>query len=896
VAFTGWARFLASAGLVLALVVVISGCSGSGESGAGGTADALVTPTVVEPAAEPSPDPTATPSPIPTPKPTAAPTPTPTPDLALFVDSALADLRDAKHLEIDKLTTTTITGIDLVTRVRQLVDVDRGVQSSQVSFEGAGWDLIGAGPELDASAPEQSVLDLTLMYVFEGDGTMLFTAEPLPEDADPEAPWLEIRPYDVAAGDRNSVALAFASDPLAAQAGLAFYTSFDMHVPNDDAYWLLPVETVDGLQVYDIDPAELTGFTQMRLDFLGARVHTIEVNFSGIFGELAAMGARELAGFEMQDRFEIAYEPVSIDVPDPEQVARQPAPTEPLALLRQADLCFARDDFEFSVRPLTVPCTEPHFAEVFHVSNIDAPYEAPYPGDDELFGLALTECNTTFQPATGVHLETTVHTVQFWHPDATSWAAYDREVACFIRFNEPSSTVLTELDPLRTDEYVSTFGVQTGDCLDAESVFSLVFALVDCDEPHLFEVYHSSSVDRQAYPGDAQMLAETDRVCLDAFGESTGQDYATSDWAIERLHPNEYSWETYGDRQISCLVTLFEPVSRSVFASREATMARADWATGYFQAEVYKLLLEELGYNVSPPSELELSPSLAYLGMSEGRFDFWVNSWFPGHLSWFEAERADGSLVGDHLSRIGNEVPAGGLQGFLITKAVAEEHGITTLEGLYGDPELSALFDPDGNGVGNLYGCPETWTCDDIITEMACQLDVEIDQIQENYDSMVEEAIQLANAGEPMVIYTWTPSTYITMLRPGNEVMWISTEGEITDQNCADHRNGELFAQPDAVAAISADECLQNSRGECRLGWTVADIQVTARTDFLDANPVAAELFRQVTFSSLDVSLAVAEQDATDRSASAVEAIAKRWIVQNQDLTNAWLEAARAAG
>jgi ABC-type proline/glycine betaine transport system substrate-binding protein len=75
----------------------------------------------------------------------------------------------------------------------------------------------------------------------------------------------------------------------------------------------------------------------------------------------------------------------------------------------------------------------------------------------------------------------------------------------------------------------------------------------------------------------------------------------------------------------------------------EVTMARADWTTGYFQAEVYKLMLEELGFTVSQPSELEISPSLAYLAMSQGDIDFWVNSWYPGHNSWLEAERPDGS-------------------------------------------------------------------------------------------------------------------------------------------------------------------------------------------------------------------------------------------------------------
>ena len=110
------------------------------------------------------------------------------------------------------------------------------------------------------------------------------------------------------------------------------------------------------------------------------------------------------------------------------------------------------------------------------------------------------------------------------------------------------------------------------------------------------------------------------------------------------------------------------------------TMARADWSTGYFQAAVYQQLLEELGYSVTDPSELELGPSLAYLSMAQGDFDFWVNSWYPGHLSWWEPELPDGTTVGSHLEVVGEELIAGGLQGYLITKAFADEYGITTMD------------------------------------------------------------------------------------------------------------------------------------------------------------------------------------------------------------------------
>ena len=137
------------------------------------------------------------------------------------------------------------------------------------------------------------------------------------------------------------------------------------------------------------------------------------------------------------------------------------------------------------------------------------------------------------------------------------------------------------------------------------------------------------------------------------------------------------------------------------------TMARANWSTGYFQAELARQLMQMLGYEVSDPADAELGPSLAYLAMAQGDADFWVNSWYPGHNSWLEAEMPDGSEVGDHVRAIGNLMTAGGLQGLLITKSFAEEYGINTLDDLNSNADAIAAYDADdanpGNGIADIY-------------------------------------------------------------------------------------------------------------------------------------------------------------------------------------------------
>ncbi len=331
------------------------------------------------------------------------------------------------------------------------------------------------------------------------------------------------------------------------------------------------------------------------------------------------------------------------------------------------------------------------------------------------------------------------------------------------------------------------------------------------------------------------------------------------------------------------------------------TMARADWSTGYFQAAVYRQLLQELGYEVSDPAALELGPSLAYLSMAQGDFDFWVNSWYPGHLSWWDPELPDGSKVGDHLEVVGEELIAGGLQGYLMTKAFADKHGITTMDEFNANADAIAEYDAQdpvpGNGFADIYGCQESWTCDNIILNQIAFSGW--DNIQETiagYDAMMAEAVAKADNGEPMVIYTWTPSAYITQLIPGSNVIWLGVDETLDDSNPAGQDGGEAHDQRPGTANIGPEQCPSAAeKGTCQLGWIAADIQVTANKDFLDANPAARKLLELVKLPILDVSLANVEQANGRDTNEDIAELASEWIADNRALVDGWLNEARAA-
>ena len=353
-----------------------------------------------------------------------------------------------------------------------------------------------------------------------------------------------------------------------------------------------------------------------------------------------------------------------------------------------------------------------------------------------------------------------------------------------------------------------------------------------------------------------------------------------------------------------------EPEAESNDGSRpgegvRVVAGRANWSSGYFQAALYKQLLEQLGYDVTDPARFELGPNIAYTAIALGDMDYWPNSWYPGHYAWHLAELPDGSLVEDHVTIVGEQLIAGGLQGFLVTKSFADTYGVYTMDDLNRNARALAAFDATdpvpGNEKADIFGCPELWTCDNIIENMIAFGDWDnIEQTTAGYDAMFAQAVNRVNEGIPMVMYAWTPTMYITRLRPGDNVYWMGVENILDDSNPANQVGGETHTQHSAdgtggFVPISPDQCPSAANrpdGKCPIGWVAADILVTANTAFLEANPRARALFEAVKLTIFDTSQANAEQQLGNRP----DYVAAQWIADNRDRVDQWLAAARAAG
>ncbi|RIA55780.1 glycine betaine/L-proline ABC transporter substrate-binding protein ProX [Dichotomicrobium thermohalophilum] len=300
---------------------------------------------------------------------------------------------------------------------------------------------------------------------------------------------------------------------------------------------------------------------------------------------------------------------------------------------------------------------------------------------------------------------------------------------------------------------------------------------------------------------------------------------------------------------------------------KKINMARPTWNTGWFQAEIYKQMLEKLGYDVG---ELEtLDNPVFYRAVGLGDVDLWVNAWFP-FANVYEDAFKDGAR------KIGYVAKGGAMQGYLVDKASAERFGITSIDD-FRKPEIRQAFDSNGDGKADLVACPPGWSCELRIAEHLDALDLRdhINPIKAGYSSAMADALGRYKAGEPILFYTWTPNWTVGVLKPGRDVVWI-----------------EMPNATEETTHANIQGCVNDP---CALGWEANDIRPLANNNFLANNPAVETLLKEARIPIADIFEQNARMHAGEDDPANIVRHASEWIEANADLVNGWLDTARAA-
>jgi len=287
-----------------------------------------------------------------------------------------------------------------------------------------------------------------------------------------------------------------------------------------------------------------------------------------------------------------------------------------------------------------------------------------------------------------------------------------------------------------------------------------------------------------------------------------------------------------------------------------------------FQTLLVMKALEDLGYAVEPIKELEYAA--AHLAIANGDGTFMANQWDPLQTAFFEEAGGD-----EKIYREGVYAPQG-LQGYLIDKKTAEEHGITNL-GQFTDPAIAALFDNDGDGKADLAGCTPGWGCEKTIEH---QLDVfelrdTVTHNQGSYSAIIADSITRYEQGESILYYTWTPYWLSGVLIPGEDVVWLN----VPFSALPPPRENDDTALPDGS----------------NYGFDVNNQRIIANRVWAEANPAAAKLFAIMRISSNDISAQNLKMRDGEDSEADIDRHAEAWIAAHQDTWTAWLDEARAA-
>jgi glycine betaine/proline transport system substrate-binding protein len=312
-------------------------------------------------------------------------------------------------------------------------------------------------------------------------------------------------------------------------------------------------------------------------------------------------------------------------------------------------------------------------------------------------------------------------------------------------------------------------------------------------------------------------------------------------------------------KRLKYIVTILAALTiSSAIHAAEIKMAKANWDTGYFQAEVYKQALEKMGYKVSEPKAMK--PSVFYVAAAAGDLDLWVNGWFSTHDTYIAESRGKVKAVGNVMSK-------GGLQGYLVDKKTADKLNIKSVMDI---KKHAKQFDSNGDGKADMVACPPGWGCEKQITKHFAELGLGdfINPVQADYSASMADAIAKYKNGKSVLFYTWTPNWSVGALELGKDIVWIEVP----------------YSETKKVKVSNA------TKSKINMGFGADDIRPAANVDFLKANPKVEKMLKKASIPLADVAAQNMKMNQGEKSEKAIKKHASAWIKANQSTFDSWIK------
>ncbi|MFQ6121723.1 MAG: glycine betaine ABC transporter substrate-binding protein [Dehalococcoidales bacterium] len=300
------------------------------------------------------------------------------------------------------------------------------------------------------------------------------------------------------------------------------------------------------------------------------------------------------------------------------------------------------------------------------------------------------------------------------------------------------------------------------------------------------------------------------------------------------------------------VLSLIIPGCAQPKAEKHVIFGTGAWSGDWLEIYVPKILLEEqLGYTTEIA---DLSVPGTWAAMAAGEVDLWTNAWFPNQAG-FAAEHAATTEWLDVVYGTAHSPDDVCLQFWAIPTWVAEETGITSVADLK-DPKFAELFDVDGDGIGDVLGCDAAWKCAEMIDEEIVEYGLE-GMYEQKYgaEAMMMAAIEgHLMKNEPVLFYLYTPHPFFVDFPIGESIFILEDPLNIWGGKATVYKFGNA--------------------------------------DWVAANPEAANIIRQMRFTSNDIAWSMKEIEEKGDAPETLEAMAREWMSEHQDDVNGWLKEA----
>lgn len=315
--------------------------------------------------------------------------------------------------------------------------------------------------------------------------------------------------------------------------------------------------------------------------------------------------------------------------------------------------------------------------------------------------------------------------------------------------------------------------------------------------------------------------------------------------------------------------------SRAIDLEKEIKIIRPSWDSAWFNAEVFRALIHELGYQVSEPETMETS--VIYEALADGTKDLFFHFNPKQHHIYFNKK------VTENIDKVGYLVKHQVIRGFLIDKHSADKFNIKDWSDLR-RPEVRALYDYDKNGKIEIFGCNTSWACHASINRRLKEYQIEdiSEQIGTGHSRLAMIARERLEQNQPFILFVWTPHWITEEFLPGQKTYWLpvpqnkETQSYITEFN----------------TALSLEGCIEKE--VCPLGFPVGDIRTVGNMQFLKAHPDIRKLLEVVKIPPPEIAESHHRMFEGEDEFQDIRRHAREWIEKNRSIVASWLEEARA--